>query len=198
MEDTARFLSRLLDVIEHQIVPLTREGVQVGNKIFGAAVLLKSDRSLVVAGTNTEIECPLWHGEVATIKRLYELPVRDRLDPRDCIFLSTHEPCSLCLSAITWTGFDNFYYLFSYEDSRDSFNIPHDLLILQEVFGCEAGSYARENHFWKSHCIPETIESCVEPSRTELRARVSRLQEVYDQMSLVYQRSKGSGRIPLD
>jgi len=34
-------------------------------------------------------------------------------------------------SAITWTGFDNFYYLFSYTDTKDAFNIPHDLKILK-------------------------------------------------------------------
>jgi hypothetical protein len=29
-------VTRLLDVVEHQIVPLTREGVAGGNKLFGA------------------------------------------------------------------------------------------------------------------------------------------------------------------
>ena len=94
----------------------------------------KDDRSLVLAETNNEIENPLWHGEVHCLKRFYEMPKAERADTKDCIFLATHEPCSLCLSAITWTGFDNFYYLFSHEDSRDSFAIPHDLKILKEVF----------------------------------------------------------------
>lgn len=69
---------RLLEVVEQDILPLTRQGVQAGNKIFGAAVLNKTDESLVVAGTNTELENPLWHGEVATIKRLYEMPQSNR------------------------------------------------------------------------------------------------------------------------
>lgn len=42
-----------------------REAVKKGNKIFGAAILKLSDLSLVVVGTNTEIESPLWHGEVS-------------------------------------------------------------------------------------------------------------------------------------
>ena len=29
---------------------------------------------------------------------------------------------------------DNFYYLYSHEDSRDSFQIGHDLLILEALF----------------------------------------------------------------
>ncbi|RVC44486.1 nucleoside deaminase, partial [Mesorhizobium sp. M4A.F.Ca.ET.090.04.2.1] len=107
-------IDRLLDVIEHDIVPKTAEGVAHGNKLFGAAILRKDDRSLVLAETNNEIENPLWHGEVHCLKRFYEMPKAERVDTSDAIFLATHEPCSLCLSAITWTGFDNFYYLFSH------------------------------------------------------------------------------------
>ena len=47
-------IDRMLQTIENDIVPLTRAGVQAGNKVFGAAVLRKSDHSLVVAGTNNE------------------------------------------------------------------------------------------------------------------------------------------------
>ena len=117
-------LPRILEVIEHDILPLTTDGVAKGNKIFGAAILRKADLSLVLAETNNEIENPLWHGEVHTLKRFYELPASARPDTRDCIFISTHEPCPLCLSAITWTGFDNFYYLFSHEDFARFFRDP--------------------------------------------------------------------------
>jgi tRNA(Arg) A34 adenosine deaminase TadA len=99
--------------------------VAAGNKVFGAAILRKSDLSLVVAGTNDEIDNPLWHGEVHTLNRFYELPGPH--PTRDLVFISTHEPCTMCMSAITWAGFDNFYYFYSHEDSRDSFAIPHDL-----------------------------------------------------------------------
>jgi hypothetical protein len=50
---------RLLDVIEHDVIPLTRAGVAAGNKLFRAAILRKSDLSLVVADTNGGIEKPL-------------------------------------------------------------------------------------------------------------------------------------------
>ena len=118
--DTAALIIRMLDVIEFDIAAKTRQGVAGGNKLFGAAILRKSDLSLVIAETNNETENPLWHGEMHAIKRFYELPPDERPATMDCIFLATHEPCSLCLSGITWSGFDNFYYLFSYEDTRDS------------------------------------------------------------------------------
>ena len=185
--------ARFLDVIEHDIVPLTRAGVARGDKVFGGAILRKSDLSLVVAGTNRETENPLWHGEVATLNAFYELPAASRSAPEECLFLSTHEPCSLCLSAITWAGFDNFHYLFGYEDTRDAFNIPHDLKILMEVFRIENGDYARENAFWRSRAIGDLIGS----GSGELRGRISRLRTLYDALSSLYQGSKGESDIPL-
>ncbi len=197
-ESTADLCSRLLDVVETDIVPLTRPGVENGNKLFGAAVLRKADWSLVVAGTNRETENPLWHGEMATIKALYELPATARPDSRDCIFLSTHEPCSMCLSAITWAGYDNFYYLFSYEDSRDAFHIPHDLRIMQEVFGCAGGEYARENSFWKAGDIVRMIHRCPAGVRARLIAKQQRLTKIYGELSHIYQASKAGNAIPLN
>ena len=69
-------IDRLLTVIEVEIIPLTREGVRNGNKIFGAAMLKKSDLSTIIAGTNHETENPLWHGEIYTINQYYEIQAR--------------------------------------------------------------------------------------------------------------------------
>ncbi len=74
-------IDRLLATVEDDIIPLTRQGVEQGNKVFGAAILRKDDLSLVVAGTNNETENPLWHGEVHTIKLLYEMPRARRPAP---------------------------------------------------------------------------------------------------------------------
>ncbi|RWL22826.1 MULTISPECIES: nucleoside deaminase [Mesorhizobium] len=190
-------IDRLLDVIEHDIIPMTTEGVAHGNKLFGAAILRKDDRSLVLAETNNETESPLWHGEVHCLKRFYEMPKAERVDTKDAIFLATHEPCSLCLSAITWTGFNNFYYLFSHEDSRDSFAIPHDLNILKEVFTLDPGGYNAENAYWKSFSIRKLVRSLAETERPRLETRIGKISARYDELSSAYQASKAENDIPL-
>jgi tRNA(Arg) A34 adenosine deaminase TadA len=190
-------IDRLFDVIEHDIVPKTAEGVAHGNKLFGAAIIRKDDRSLVLAETNNETENPLWHGEVHCLKRFYEMPKADRPETKDCIFVATHEPCSLCLSAITWTGFDNFYYLFSHEDSRDSFAIPHDLKILKEVFTLDPGGYA-ENAYWKSYSLTKLVRELPQAERKRLEARVAAISARYDELSSEYQHSKAGNDIPLN
>src|SRR5262245_910283 len=101
------------------VLPLTEAGVRSGNKVFGAAVLRAESLELVIAGTNEETKNPLLHGEIACLNNYWALPREKRPSPAECLLLSTHEPCSMCLSAIAWSGFKSFYYFFSYEDTRD-------------------------------------------------------------------------------
>lgn len=205
--DTPALISRLLDVIEHDIVGRTRGGVGGGNKLFGAAILRKSDLSLVVAETNNETENPIWHGEMHAIRRFFELPADQRPNPKDCIFLATHEPCSLCLSGITWSGFDNFYYLFSYEQTRDAFGIPHDIRILREVYAVpdpdrgfvpdDRPLYNRRNAFFTAHDIQQMIAGLDRSTKELLVGRVDELNAVYNDLSATYQADKGKKGIPL-
>ena len=205
--DNAALVARLFDVIQNDIAALTQHGVQSGNKLFGAAILRKSDLSVVIAETNNETENPLWHGEMHAIKRFYELPADQRPDPKDCIFLATHEPCSLCLSGITWAGFDNFYYLFSYQDTRDSFGIPHDIAILREVYAVpepETGTvspdrplYNRVNKFWTSHNLIQMVAALDRDNREILMGWLDDISAFYAEVSSIYQKDKGSRGIPL-
>lgn len=191
-------LARLLQVIEEDIVPLTRQGVKDGNKIFGAAILRKADLSLVIAATNNETANPLWHGEIHAIKLFYEL--QSRPAPTDCLFLATHEPCSLCLSGIAWSGFDNFSYLFSHQDSADSFAIPYDIAILKGIYAVpdpdrdtadpRRDLYNRTNdYFISTNLMPQ--------ARTHQPASLTRITETYDHLSATYQAHKGTGNIAL-
>ena len=79
--------SILINTIINSIIPKTEQAVLKGNKIFGAAILLKKDYSLVCTGTNNEIKNPLWHGEIAALNNFFKTSLNKKINTRDCIFL---------------------------------------------------------------------------------------------------------------
>ena len=191
-------VKKILNIFLKEVLPLTEKGVAKGSKIFGAAIIKKSDLSLIVAETNNEIENPLWHGEMHTLKKFYELDVNKRPNEKDCMFLSSHEPCSMCLSAITFSGFDNFYYLFPYLETNYEFNIPHDLNILKEVFNISDGKYNKENSYWKSQNINLLIDNLHPSEKENILDQLDEIKKKYLTLSNQYQKNKGGNSIPLN
>ncbi|KAK6856205.1 cytidine/deoxycytidylate deaminase family protein [Apiospora arundinis] len=212
-DDPETLLRTLLSTIETQIVPLTAKGVASGSKLFGAAILRKDDLSAVTVATNNEKASPLLHGEINCVQQFFSLPeataTSRRPATKDCVFVATHEPCSLCLSGITWSGFDNFYYLFTYEDSRDRFSIPYDIQILQEVFRVPAVSdvgesdenlerrplYNRQNKFFTSRSFSDLVGEMTssEEEKRKWMGEIERVKRLYDGLSETYQAGKSQG-----
>ena len=168
-----------------------------GQLIERSLLINKDDYSLVTTGSNNETENPIWHGEIYTLKKFYELDNKMRPKEKNCIFLSSHEPCSLCLSAITFSGFDNFYYLFPYESTSDEFNIPHDLNILKEVFNIADGKYIKENSYWKSYNINTLVNELKDSNKKNLADSFNEIKKIYFDLSEKYQSSKEKNYIPL-
>ena len=182
-------LSALLSVAEHDIIPKMRQGVADGNQAFAAAVLSQGDLAPVTVSVNKAVESPLLHGETSCIRDFFADP--DHPPSRECIFLSTHEPCSLCLSGITWTGFQVVYFMFTYEDSRDLFGVGRDIDILEEVFRVKAPGddeeslkgralYNKKNRFFAAKSMWELLDE-VEggEERKKWRTEVDRVRELY-------------------
>ncbi|KAH8666454.1 cytidine deoxycytidylate deaminase family protein [Xylariales sp. PMI_506] len=212
-QDPATLLRTLLSVIETRIVPLTAEGVRSGSKVFGAAILSKSDLAPLTVATNDEKASPLLHGEINCIQKFFTSPPPSpqaeeaRPSTRDCVFLATHEPCSLCLSGITWSGFDNFYYLFTYADSRDLFAIPYDIQILEAVFRVPAvlagesaedlesrELYNRRNKFFTSKSFADLLDEIADAGeRARLAQEIERVKALYNGLSATYQEGKQGG-----
>ncbi|KAI0174587.1 cytidine/deoxycytidylate deaminase family protein [Pestalotiopsis sp. NC0098] len=209
-QDPQTLLSALLSTVEKQIVPLTAEGVASGSKLFGAAILSKATLAPLTVATNNERASPLLHGEIHCIQQFFGRPTAmDGATPRpatrDCVFVTTHEPCSLCLSGITWSGFDNFYYLFTYEDSRDLFAIPYDIQILEEVFRVRGEGesdealarrqlYNRQNKFFTAKSFMDLVaEIKGEDERKKWTAEIARVKALYSALSETYQEGKKEG-----
>ena len=184
----------ILDIFINNLIPETKISVKKGNKIFGSFIIKKSDLSLVTTGTNNEIINPLYHGEISSIFNFFKF--KD-LNPKDYYFITSHEPCSLCLSAITWSGFDNFYYFFPYKDTKSTFKIPHDLNILKEVFNIDEGDYSKNNKYWKSFSIIDQIKKNEALNNNNLIEKINKIRLLYMELSIEYQNVKNSNKIPL-
>ena len=176
-----KLFNRMLDVIEFDVVPLTSKMVEIGCKLFGAAIIRRDDLSLVLAATNHEAFSPLWHGEIYTIKQFYEM--QGHPDPGDCIFISTHQPCCMCTSALAWSGFKEIYYLFGYKHTEEDFNIPHDQKMIRDIFGISEPKEKNDYFEWQS--IADAAKHQNDP--TAAQARLDRLSEIYAKLSAVYQ-----------
>ncbi|KAF4949479.1 hypothetical protein FSARC_13463 [Fusarium sarcochroum] len=202
-------LAALLQTVERDIVPLTRDGVASGSKVFGAAILSSKTLESFTVSTNNERASPLLHGEINCIQTFYTQTFpspQDRPNPRDdCVFFATHEPCSLCLSGITWSGFKELYYLFTYEDSRDQFSIPYDIEILEEVFRVRAEGeseeavrkrplYNKANKFFTAKSINDLVGE-IQDTREQQRwsTEVERVKGLYGALGDEYQKNKQDG-----
>ena len=181
---TPELYNRLCDIIETNILPLTSQMTLVGNKVFGAAVLLKKDLSLVLASTNHEAFSPLWHGEVYCIKQFFEK--QGHPEPKDCIFLATHEPGCMCTSSIAWSGFDEVYYLFGYESTEDEFNIPHDQKMIKDIFGCKEPNH--DNSYFKMFNMVKEINKFNEEEKKKALERYEKIKKKYMTVSEQYQK----------
>jgi tRNA(Arg) A34 adenosine deaminase TadA len=198
-------VSKLLTVTESSIVPLTRSQVSSGSKLFGAAILSRYSLEPVTVATNNERASPLLHGEINCIQTFFASPKEGRPQPKDCIFFATHEPCSLCLSGITWSGFNEFYYLFTYEDSRDLFGIPYDIDILQSVYQVASPAdtpetlaakplYNRTNKFFKARSVADLVATMEDGTeKSKWIAEITRIKALYNELSDTYQKGKATG-----
>jgi len=191
LEPTAEEIKQMLLIIEDEILSKTTGGVSSGNKVFGAAVL-KEDFSLDYAETNAETVCPIFHGEVHCIYQWSKRTPANLRGPiaQKSVFLSTHEPCMMCISSIVWAGFRKVYYFFPYSKTTEQ-GIPHDIQTMHELWGVP--TYRKQNKYCSTACLIELIDKLEEgEEKDELKAIEKRLTGVYDSLSEKYHTEKAS------
>lgn len=102
-------IKKMLEVIRDEILPLTEGEIANGNGTTGGAVLRADTLTSVMIGSSGTRMNPIMHGEMDALIRFFKLPVHP--DPSELIFLTTHEPCAMCATAIGLAGFREIWTL---------------------------------------------------------------------------------------
>lgn len=171
-------IGKILDAIEYSLLPLTKKGIARGNHVFGAVVIDADTLETVAVGTNNRVMNPIYHGEIDTLQRFFALSGCPA--PRKCIFVASHDPCPMCISAIAWAGFREIWVLYEYDDVQNNFDMPVDLAMYKEIFGAEGAS--KENKFYKKYSIEK--EAAKEPDAWKLLERIERLKAAYMELEV--------------
>lgn len=171
-------IESILRAIKDDLLPLTKKGVEEGNHVFGGLVLDAKTFKTIVAGTNNRQGNPIFHGEIDTILRFFS--IKDHPKPSDCIFIASHDPCSMCISAIAWSGFKEIWVLFDYKDVAKDFEMPVDLMMYKEVFGVEGAK--DNNFFFKKYSIKRESEK--EPNSSHLREKIDEITNIYSSLEV--------------
>ncbi|MDO5114946.1 MAG: nucleoside deaminase [Synergistaceae bacterium] len=169
---------KILEAMKNKLLPLTEKMVEEGNHVFGGLVLRADDCSVVAAGSNNRLENPIYHGEIDTIQRFFAL--KERPAPEECIFVASHAPCPMCISAISWAGFREIWALFGYEEVKDGFDMPVDMMMYREIFSSDGPT--RQNRFFKMYDIRAEAEK--EPDVQELKKLLEEIDERYAKMKV--------------
>mmetsp|Transcript_18993 Transcript_18993/g.24459 ORF Transcript_18993/g.24459 Transcript_18993/m.24459 type:complete len:227 (-) Transcript_18993:167-847(-) len=189
---TPEELKKFLLVIQKDVLPKTRSGVENGNKVFGAAVL-NPDLSVSYADTNEETTCPLFHGEVKVIYEWSKQTAASERGPlaQKSVFLATHEPCCMCISSIVWGGFNKVFYFYPYS-STSAQGIPHDVNTMHELWG--VASYRKVNKYCSTACIMDLIELLPDGTdeKKELQGLAAAINDEYEELSQKYHTEKAN------
>jgi len=166
-------IEHILQAIKNDLLPVTKAGVEAGNHVFGGIILEAKTLETVVAGSNNRQLNPIYHGEIDTLQRFFK--IKDHPAPCDCIFIASHDPCPMCISAIAWAGFREIWVLFDYQAVSDNFDMPVDLIMYKEIFDTE-GARA-ENVFFKKYSIRQ--EAAKELNSAQLAGQINDIYNIY-------------------
>ncbi len=89
-----------------------RKAIELALKVpqypFGAVIVKRETGEIVAEGFNQSALNPTFHGEMVAINHCAELP--QPMDWSELDLYTTAEPCTMCQSAIQWTGIPTVYF----------------------------------------------------------------------------------------
>ena len=95
-------------------VELAKESEKNGDAPYGAVIVDPDKNEIIVKGNNHASINPIWHGEMDALNKLSETIDKDgisvyQIAPKLELYTSA-EPCSMCMSALAWSGIGRVYY----------------------------------------------------------------------------------------
>jgi tRNA(adenine34) deaminase len=90
-----------------------KEAVSTGGAPYGALIVDPNEEKVVVKGRNHAGHNPIWHAEMDAINNLNSLLPKNisvYSIAKNMELYTTAESCSMCMSAITWSGFGRVIY----------------------------------------------------------------------------------------
>lgn len=166
-------VERILEALKKDQLPVTAAGVAAGGHVFGGMALRADTLETVIVGTNSRQDNPIYHGEIDAIRRFFALEGRPA--PEECIFVASHEPCPMCISAIAWAGFPEIWVLFEYDEMAKDFDMPVDVMMYKEIYG--ANGARPVNKFFTKYSIRH--EARKQPNAAELEQKIKELEAAY-------------------
>lgn len=99
-----------------QAIEAARRSMKAGEGgPFGAAIIQDGKAIVVAANQVAKQQDPTAHAEIVAIREACQLLGRKKL--KDCILISTCEPCPMCYSAIHFAGIEQVYFAALHKDA---------------------------------------------------------------------------------
>lgn len=98
---------------------------------FSAAIYNKKKKKYFVAMNSVKTDRnPLRHAEINALEYMF---LEMKWNPKDCIIISSGEPCLMCLGAIAWSGIKEVFFIDDYHvANQKGFKFDNDSLKLNE------------------------------------------------------------------
>lgn len=91
-----------------------KKSLKKGNHGFGAAIIKNNELISTGYDTDKSSNDPTSHAEINVIR---QASVQLKGDFKNCMLISTHEPCPMCSTAIVWAGIEQLAFGYSIKDS---------------------------------------------------------------------------------
>jgi len=119
----------LKDVFFEYMIPHTKEHMEKGGHIMGAAIIeLQYKRSIeevdiLAVGTDKKYISPIYHSVIDAINMFYDI---DKNTYDGIAVIASHQPCLMCTFALSLVPrLREVYYLFDYNETYNMFNITY-------------------------------------------------------------------------